>query len=201
MKILNFKNFLVFKNANVHTNIIIAQKNPKNDEIEVYQDLIGDKMNSEKLESNFNHFILNRNELSEDWVITGDINLKLISKIEKDYILLGELAIIEKGSTSGKNKIFTVSYETAEIQNFEAEILRKNVKNGDIERYFFRERGDYLIYIDKNTVIKNYPNIYNYLLSHKKELSERNEVKKGLYSWYRLERPRKKEVFDYMVRL
>ena len=201
MKILNFKNFLVFKNANVHTNIIIAQKNPKNDEIEVYQDLIGDKMNSEKLESNFNHFILNRNELSEDWVITGDINLKLISKIEKDYILLGELAIIEKGSTSGKNKIFTVSYETAEIQNFEAEILRKNVKNGDIERYFFRERGDYLIYIDKNTVIKNYPNIYNYLLSHKKELSERNEVKKGLYSWYRLERPRKKEVFDYREKL
>ncbi len=59
-KILNFKNFRVFKNANVHTNIIIASKNPRSDEIDVYQDMIGNTVDFEKLESNFNHFILNK---------------------------------------------------------------------------------------------------------------------------------------------
>ncbi|MEK6544939.1 MAG: TaqI-like C-terminal specificity domain-containing protein, partial [Nitrospinota bacterium] len=59
-----------------------------------------------------------------------------------------------------------------------------------------KERQNYLIYVDNNTDIKTYPNIYNYLSKHKKELSERNEVKKGLYDWYRLERPRRKKIFD-----
>lgn len=37
--------------------------------------------------------------------------------------------------------------------------------------------------------------------SHKKELSDRNEVKKGSYSWYRLERPREKKIFDAKEKL
>jgi len=131
---MNFKNFRVFKNANVHTNILIASKNPKADEIDVYQDMIGNKMNLEKLESNFNHFILNRKELSEGWVIADDKNLKLIDKIERDCIPLGELTIIKKGATSGNRKIFTVSSKYAAENGFESGLLKKSINRKDIDR-------------------------------------------------------------------
>ena len=200
-KILNFKNFRVFKNANVHTNIIIASKNPKTDEIDVYQDMIGNKMNLEKLESNFNHFILNRKELSEDWVIADDKNLKLIDKIAGDCIPLGELTIIKKGATSGNRKIFTVSSKYAAENGFESGLLKKSINSKDIDRYFLKNSGKYLIYIDSTIDVDKYLNIHRYLLSHKKELSQRNEVNKGLYAWYRLERPREKFVFDAKEKL
>ena len=81
------------------------------------------------------------------------------------------------------------------------DIIRKNVKNGDIKRYYINNRENVLIYVDKNTNIKQYPNVYNYLLEHKKELASRNEVLKGKYQWYRLERPRDKAIFDAKEKL
>jgi len=200
-KILNFKNFRVFKNANVHTNIIIASKNPRSDEIDVYQDMIGNTVDFEKLESNFNHFILNRKELSEDWIIADDINLKVIDKIENDCIPLGKLTIIKKGATSGNRKFFTISSKYAAENGFESGLLKKSINSKDIDRYFLKNSGKYLIYIDSTIDIDKYPNIYRYLLSHKKELSQRNEVNKGLYGWYRLERPREKFVFNAKQKL
>jgi hypothetical protein len=195
-KIINFKDYLVFEDANVHTNIIIAQKNLKTNEIHFFEKTDKKAFNPADLEANLNYFILSRKKLSEDWIVAGDKSLNLIKKIESKKHPLGELAIIEQGSKSGKNKIFTVSYEFAKENNFEKDILRMNVKNSDIERFFLKERQNYLIYIDNNTDIKKCPNIYNYLSKHKKELSERNEVKQGLYSWFRFDRPRRKEIFD-----
>ncbi len=195
-KIINFKDYLVFEDANVHTNIIIAQKNPTANEINFFEKTDKKTFTPADLESDLNHFTLSRKKLSEDWVIAGDKSLKMIKKIENEKSPLGRLATIEQGSKSGKNKIFTVSYEFAKENNFEKDILRMNVKNSDIERFFLKERRNYLIYVDNNTDIKKYPNIYNYLSKHKKELSERNEVKQGLYSWFRFDRPRRKEIFD-----
>jgi len=195
-KIINFKDFLIFEDANIHTNIIIAHKNPKSNEIHFFEKIDKQTLNLTYLETNLNYFTLSRKKLLEDWVIAGDKSLNLIEKIENKKTSLGDLAIIEQGSKSGKNKIFTVSYKFAQENKFEKDILRKNVKNSDIERYLLKERQNYLIYVDNNTAIRKYPNIYNYLSKHRKGLSERNEVKQGLYSWFRFDRPRRKEVFD-----
>ncbi len=200
-KIINFKDYLVFEDANVHTNIIFAQKIPKLNEIHFFEKTDKQIFNPVDLEANLNHFTLSRKKLSEDWVVGGDKSLSLIDKVKSKKTPLGNLAVIEKGSTSGKNKVFTVSYKFAKENKFEKDILRRNVKNSDIERYLLKERQNYLIYVNNNTDIKTYPNIYNYLSKHKKELSERNEVKKGLYDWYRLERPRRKEIFDSREKL
>ena len=151
---------------------------------------------SESIENSMNYFALKRDSLQDEWLITDGGNKQIIDKIKQNCTFLVDIVTIEKGSTSGKNSIFTISAEFASENNFETEILRKNVKNGDIEAYYFSNRGNYLIYADNKTDIKAYPHIYNYLLSNKKDLSERNEVKQGLYEWFRLERPRKKEIFD-----
>jgi len=195
-KIINFKNYKVFKNANVHTSIIISQKKPKSKDIKFYEKKDVNTVNLIDLKTSYNFLILDRIHLGEDWLIAEKESINLIKKIQKRSELLGNIAIIEKGATSGKNKIFTISYGFAQKNNFENEILRKNVKNADIHSYYFKERGNYLIYVDSETQIKKYPNIYKYLLSHKKELSQRNEVRQRRYEWYRLERPRRKFVFD-----
>src|SRR3989338_3515837 len=43
---------------------------------------------------------------------------------------------------------------------------------------------------------QNAPNIINYLERFKKELKNRAEACNGLYSWYRLQRPREQSLFD-----
>lgn len=130
------------------------------------------------------------------WIIANQDASDIIKKIQAGTVHLEDITIIEKGSTSGKNDVFTVSCEFARASKFEDDIIRKNIKNGDIHSYLITDRGNLLIYTDNDTQIESYPNIYNYLLSHKDELLQRNEVKKGVYEWYRLERPRNKQVFD-----
>jgi len=121
---------------------------------------------------------------------------QIIKKIATQGKLLGQIAEIEKGSTSGKNDVFTVSKEVVSKFNLEREVLRKNVKNGDILKYRINDRETFLIYTDNDTEIEKYPNILNYFNQHKEALSNRNEVKKGSYAWWRMERPRRKEVYD-----
>jgi len=200
-RILNFKEYLVFEEANVHTNIIIAHKNPKSAKIHLFEKTANHILNPTDLESNLNFFTFSRKNLSEDWVLADNANIRLIKKISKKSQSLGEISIIKKGATSGNRKIFTVLRKYAEENNFEKELLKNSINSTDIRRYYLRDSGRCLIYIDENIDIKNYLNIYKYLLSHKSELSERNEVKRGLYPWYRLERPREKYVFDASEKL
>ncbi|PJC43064.1 MAG: hypothetical protein CO040_01065, partial [Candidatus Pacebacteria bacterium CG_4_9_14_0_2_um_filter_36_8] len=84
----------------VHTNIIFAQKIPKLNEIHFFEKTNKQIFNPADLEANLNYFTLSRKKLSEDWVVAGDKNLNLIKKIENKKTPLGDLAIIEKGSTS-----------------------------------------------------------------------------------------------------
>ncbi|MCX6163882.1 MAG: hypothetical protein NTU73_03305, partial [Ignavibacteriae bacterium] len=178
----------------IHTSIVIANKKNKDEEVIFLEpeNIISDKNNLEKF---FSSVIKKRALLSNDWIIAQNYEIDLIDKIN-EYEKLENLAIIEKGSTSGKNEVFTVSKEVATNRSFESKILRKNIKNGDITKYKIIDRGQVLIYIDSKTNPKDFPNIYNYLIENKEILKDRNEVRKNIYPWYRLERPRNKLVFD-----
>lgn len=195
-EILNFGDYLIFEDANVHTAIIFAEKDQKN-KIVKYRGLRNTKESLLSIESNrFDTITKDRESLSEYWIFASNDKNNIIEKIAANGKLLGEIAEIEKGSTSGKNDVFTVSKEIVSKYNLEGEILRKNVKNGDILKYRIHDRETFLIYTDNDTKIEKYPNILNYFNQHKEVLSNRNEVKKGSYDWWRMERPRRKEVYD-----
>ena len=194
VSIINFKNYFVFNGVSIHTSIILLNKANSLTKVLFYEPLT-DEINKTNIEESCNRLELKKSELGDTWIIGLRNELSLIEKLKKQTPL-GEIAIIEKGSTSGKNNVFTVPKEFASQRKFEKEILRKNIKNGDIGKYSIFEREQYLIYVDSKTDIKKYPNIYKYLEENKSELQNRNEVKQKLYDWFRLERPRKKEVFD-----
>ena len=193
-KIVNFKNAKIFS-ANVHTALIFAEKHTTND-IDIFTYSSDKAPDSVIIENDYSYITMKRNTLGEVWVLADSKEQHIIDKMKEGSILLGDIAIIEKGPGTGKNDVFVLKKEIAEKLNLEKELLRNNVKNGDIQRYVFNDRGTVLIYTDNKTNIKKYPNIYKYLSAHKKELSLRNEVLKGAYQWYRLERPRNKTVFD-----
>ena len=192
--IINFNDFKVFESANVHTCISFTRKHSDNPSVNFYNKTSDFyKLNTEE---NFNLSCIERSKLKENWIIANDESSFIIDKIHVNSILLGEITNIEQGSKSGKNKIYTITKEYALLHNFEKELVRPNLKNGDISRYCIQDRGNLLIYTDNTTIIENYPNVLQYLLIHKDELSQRNEVAQGLYKWYRFDRPRRKSVFD-----
>ena len=194
--IVNFEKTLVFNDANVHTTLVFAKKNTQNQLMQFYTYTDNKPLKMVDLGYGYTFCEIERIHQSNKWLIANNQNQKIIDKIHIDSILLADICEIEKGSTSGKNSIFTVTYEFAEKAHLEHELLRKNVKNGDIDRYLFVERGNYLIYTDNNINLDDFPNVSSYLNQFKEELSSRNEAAKGIYSWYRLERPRNKTLFD-----
>jgi len=53
-----------------------------------------------------------------------------------------------------------------------------------------------LIYTSDETKIEKYPNIKNYFELFKDKLINRAEANENKYSWFRLQRPRRQELFD-----
>lgn len=199
--LVNFNEYLIFEDANVHTTIILADKTIKIDKV-AYYSYINDKNKLTSIDRKyFKEMSEVRKKLASSWIFSEKDNSKILDKLFKIETSLGDISIIEKGSTSGKNQVFTISDEEANQLNLEKKVLRLNVKNGDIHRYSIFNRKNYLIYTDNNTKIEEYPNILKYLEQSKAILENRNEVRKGSYQWWRMERPRKKEVFDYSEKI
>ena len=200
-KIIDFRNEMIFADANVHTAIIFASQGNLPDEVTVFINKSDVNRNEVNLEDNFVKCLLKREEMSDSWLIANENDSNIIEKLKYNTIRMENITIIEKGSTSGKNDVFTITEEFAKENHFEKELLRKNVKNGDIQAYYISDRGNCLIYTDNTTVISDYPQIYSYFQKHKEVLSNRNEVLKGSYKWYRFERPRNKSIFDAKEKL
>lgn len=70
------------------------------------------------------------------------------------------------------------------------------IKNSDIQRYHINWKGKYLIYTTDETKIEEYPSMKDYLGRFYEKLIKRAEVRDKLYSWYRLQRPRRQKLFD-----
>ena len=196
MRLYNFHSALIFESANVHTCISFATNNVKESDVHFYIYKYDKKKGEIDFNVDFSNIVINRDSLANTWIIANSNSALIIGKLLKDSIPLGKIAEIEQGSKSGKNKIFTVPREFAVLNKFESGIVRNNVKNGDVLKYYIKDRGNCLLYTDNDTDINKYPNAKSYLEQYKMVLMGRNEVAKGLYKWYRFDRPRRKEIFD-----
>jgi Eco57I restriction-modification methylase/TaqI-like C-terminal specificity domain len=199
--IINFKDYMVFDGVSIHTCISLSYKEVKSREVIFFEPVSEKKRTFNNIESQLRSFSLKRTDLTDNWLIADRSNTAIIDKIKKNSILLGTISTITKGATSGDREIFTILKSFAENSRFENELLKTSINSKDIKKYVLVDSGKYLIYTDNSTTIENYPNIYKYLVKHKKKLSERNEVLKRMYPWYRLERPREKEIFDAREKL
>jgi type I restriction-modification system DNA methylase subunit len=110
--VINFKNYLVFNGVSIHTSIILCSKENNSDKI-LFYDPLGEEIAKNNLEASFNCLVLNKSELEGNWIIAEGKELSLIEKLKINK-QLGEISLIEKGSTSGKNDVFNISKKLAE---------------------------------------------------------------------------------------
>jgi len=200
IEIIDFRNYYVFSDSNIHTCIIILQK--ETDLAKRIKNQINVKIFSESDKQKIFEF-LNKNNfkkvsqsiLSRDpWILDARQNITL--KMEKDSFSLGHLCFVSKGMDTGLNKAFIVDKDTIRMNKLENAILKKVIKNSDIKRYFLKDSGLYLIYTTDEININDYPNVKKWLESFKTELTNRWAYKRGNCSWFRLSTLRSKNLFD-----
>ncbi|MBL7047852.1 MAG: N-6 DNA methylase, partial [Candidatus Marinimicrobia bacterium] len=196
-QLVNFENYHVFKDANIHTAIVLAVKQPKLESVSFERYNSSNPINEIAInEKDYRVALINREKLRDNWIIADDYKLKLFEKLSNNHLLLGEISEIVKGSESGKNEVFTIYKDIIEKYGVENDVLKKCVKNSDIFAYSIVFTNQYLIYADNNFSLKKFPNAYRYLKEHKEILLERRGPKTGEYEWWRLHRPSVKEVFE-----
>lgn len=196
LKILDLSNLPVFKDVGIHTVILILKKTahkPTGKNKIFYKDLSA-------IEQLRDHkgTLLKQSDFSENaWTVGTETGLMLFRKINTYKMeTLGNISVIEQGQKSGLNSAFTVTKDTIKENKLEKEFIRKLVKNSYIKPYSIEDRGLYLIYASDEVNKDNAPNIISYLHKFQKDLEARAEACDGLYPWYRLQRPRSKELFD-----
>jgi len=197
-KIINFGGIKIFENANVDTSIILFQKEyPKNNRIFTinnFDTLINSKNLINYIENNSSTF--NQAQLNDNgWNFESQEKLNLLNKMKVKGKTLEKHGIkIVMGVKSGLKSVFEISNAERNSfikQNSKSSKLIKPVIHGkEIHKYSKSNLTKNLLFVNRGVDIKKYPNIYNYLLNHKTDLSKRSTV--GLHPWYELQQPQSK---------
>lgn len=184
----------VFKDIGIHTSILKLNKTNKEKNLFLWKRINDEaNLNNEKL------IKINQSTLtSEQWVLGELENVRIYEKIKstKNSVMLSKIAEIEQGVKTGLNKAFQVTSETINSEKLEKKFIRKLAKNSDIHRYFIEEPNIHLIYTSDVFTPESNPNIVRHLENYKEDLLKRVETGKVTYPWYRLQRPRRQELFD-----
>lgn len=203
----------VFESATVDTNILLIQKTTQKP---THYHLKALDIAKEKNITSFDAFAhrwTTLTQLSEEaWAIASDIEQRIKQKIEQKGTPLKNWDInIYRGILTGYNEAFIIDGkkkdELIAQDPKSAEIIKPILRGRDIKRYKAEFADLWLIYIpwhfplhkDENIkgasekaekeFEKQYPAIYEHLLSHKEKLSARNKAETGIrYEWYALQR-------------
>jgi hypothetical protein len=146
------------------------------------------------------------------WVLLSAQEAAIKRKIEAIGTPLKNWDInIYRGILTGFNEAFIINRETRDslikASPKNAEIIRPILRGKDIHRYYTDNVDQWVIYIPwhfplhedesikgssakaEKAFKENYPDIYNHLLSYRKNLENRNKAETGIrYEWYALQR-------------
>ena len=153
---------------------------------------------------NFNTYSVKQSDLNgEPWELISQKEKMLKLKIESMSIPLDRLCHCCKGMDTGLNEVerddqrmgvFHLTRQEVEDLHIEPQILRKIVKNSDIDRYLIDFKDLFLLYATDNTDINMYPNAKAHLERFKTELSQRYGFGDEHRKWYAISSPRHREL-------
>ncbi|MBL87687.1 MAG: restriction endonuclease subunit M [Winogradskyella sp.] len=191
-KILNFEQSSIFKDALVSSVILIASKeSPDNDT--TYIEFNKESIDAEKFqrEITFRNRIINIDYLKNNsWLFENPIIQNLITKIQSKGSNLKETKGIKinRGLTTGYDDGFILDKEKYEKlilkDNKNNEIIKPLLKGKHIKRYFIEDSGLWLLnthngiknILEAINVEKDYPTVYEYLLS--KNIESKGKLEK-----------------------
>lgn len=146
----------------------------------------------------FVNFQIEQINLDDDrWILISDEVYKIYEKIkEKAKLSLGDIANSFQGIITGCDKAFVLSPDETIEEKIEKDLLKKWIKNKNIEKYRISESDLNLIYSNLITEPEEYPNAIEYISKYSKRLKNRRECKNGIRKWYELQWGREINLFQ-----
>ncbi len=195
LALINFNNVDIFDEANVGTIIISLTKELAKDDNKFTAIQLNDLKLAQALGTSSLNLNSNTNQKyfgEEQWVFGDNKILDLKYKIRSKSISLSQVDDIKinRGVTTGANSIFIIPKEVGDklisknLKN--SEIIKPVLKGAEIKRYEVKNFNNYIILTKTGVNIRDYPDIYDYLLENKKELENVYEASKGMKKWFEL---------------
>jgi len=195
LALVNFNNIDIFDEANVGTIIVsltkeLTRENNKLFAIQINELKLAQELGSSELnlDNNTNQKYFSK----EQWVFGDSKILDLKYKIRNKSIPLSQVDEIKinRGITTGANSIFIISKEFGDKliskNPKNSEIIKPVLKGAEIKRFEVKDFNNYIILTKTGVDIESYPDIFEYLVEHKKELENVYEAKKGMKKWFEL---------------
>ncbi|OZV13650.1 hypothetical protein CIW83_03670 [Tissierella sp. P1] len=206
LEIVDFYGAEIFKGIGVATAIYFF-KNDKSDYNKVTVNKLIDDANQfedlkdlqEVIKSDlFERFDVEQVNLYTDrWILSPKSILNIYKKIEsKAKKRLGDVVTSFQGIITGCDKAFVLTSEEIEKNNIERELLKRWIKNRNVERYQVSDTDLSLIYSDLIQSEKKYPNSIEFIRNYRERLENRRECKNGAKKWYQLQWGRDTALFE-----
>ncbi|MCE1246520.1 MAG: Eco57I restriction-modification methylase domain-containing protein [Firmicutes bacterium] len=131
----------------------------------------------------------------------GDISPAELEKYHSEFLegrgySSAGICTIGQGQETGMSEVFLVSAEKAARLELETSVLKPNIKNSHIRKYYLADAGQYIIFLTDEDDIEQYPRIRAYLEPFRSLLETRQRVQKGVRKWYAVSIPQNIGVFD-----
>ena len=124
-------------------------------------------------------------------------DIRILGTIREQGISIDSIAEeMASGISTGGDKIFRVSRETAIQNQFEKDVLKKVLVGSEIDSYTIKDTNNVIIYSTKETQTPQYSHIFEYLKPYEEKLSTKRETRKGTLPWWCLHWPRYNKLFD-----
>jgi adenine-specific DNA-methyltransferase len=182
-KIVNFEQFLVFKDASITSGVFIFRKEHGGIQAAVVKekscpvDYVVNYMNSP---ANYFSVSFSKNTV---FALVDDTAERLNRKIDGQHPSLKDICLVGKGMETAANDIFLFKNFP---KQFPGKYIRKHLIGENIGRYYLADNPDYLLYIEEAEDFNDLPeSIQDYLKEHKKTLSNRADKKRrGTALWW-----------------
>jgi adenine-specific DNA-methyltransferase len=182
-KIVNFEQYLVFKDASITSGVFIFKKRHKDIQAAVLKEKsrtveqVVDYMNNTA-----NYFSISFSQ-GNVFALVDDVIGSLNKKIDGQHPFLQNICLVGKGMETAANDVFIFKDYP---KQFPKKYVRKHLIGENIDKYYLVDNPDYLLYVEDVDDFKELPvSIQDYLKKHKKELSNRADKKRrATASWW-----------------
>jgi hypothetical protein len=131
----------------------------------------------------------------EEYVFKPKNTLRILEKCYINEKLRDIAEDVSTGIISGLDDAYVI--DIIHTLGLEAELLRKLVIGGEVDRYVLEATSNQcIIYITPDENLNNYPVTEKILLPYKDKLIRRQEASNGQIPWYSLNWPRRKKLFE-----
>ncbi len=132
-----------------------------------------------------------------------DLRDNLVNTLMEDITLkhprVKDYYKVSKGLETGNNTVFIFDGRPDffdKISESERQYIKPFFKNSDVKKYITRTLATKsVLYVDKDFVPEDNPQIYKYLESHRDALADRAQIKRSKQAWYTLLWPRDVRMF------